>query len=278
MPGTERYTEGLNECTNPAAADWMQIADMSESADRDRKVSASLIPWTNSVSTFTQPVIVAPAAVSGLYCFSANLPAGAATNQRAFRWQFDGALRGYINTFVNENSFVLSAFDNGASIGCFVSVQRNSNATTPAAGLLYMQPKTASTRRIWVDDAGQLRIHTADPTNANDTAGVVVGTQTSSLEAKRLTGPAPSAAEALQHIAAGAAAVRAFIYKEGHNNNEEFSGMIVDYAPRYGMDRDEEHPAGKSLNVINALGDLMIAVADLAQRIAALEPAQPAAG
>jgi len=37
------------------------------------------------------------------------------------------------------------------------------------------------------------------------------------------------------------------------------------------MDRDADHPAGKSLNVPNAIGDLMIAVDYLARRVAALE-------
>ena len=85
---------------------------------------------------------------------------------------------------------------------------------------------------------------------------------------------APLSADAiLTHIQAGAAAVRRFVYKSNAYNGEEFSGLIVDYAARYGMDRDDEHPAGKSLNVINAIGDLMIAVTDLAGRVAALEAA-----
>jgi hypothetical protein len=42
--------------------------------------------------------------------------------------------------------------------------------------------------------------------------------------------------------------------------------VIVDYAPRYGMDRDPAHPAGKSLNLINVVGDLLRAVAWLIER------------
>ena len=68
-----------------------------------------------------------------------------------------------------------------------------------------------------------------------------------------------------------AAAVRRFTYKNGSFGGEEFSGLVVDYAPRYGMDRDADHPAGKSLNVVTAIGDLMIAVDYLAGRVAALE-------
>ena len=52
---------------------------------------------------------------------------------------------------------------------------------------------------------------------------------------------------------------------------EEFSGVVVDYAARYGMDRDAAHPAGKSLNTINSTGDLLIAVNYLAGRVADLE-------
>lgn len=234
----------------------------------DYKITANLAAWVNNINTFTRSVIVAPSTLSD-YAFSANMEAG--TSGRAYRWQYNGALRGYINTFADENSITLSGFDNGAGLGCFVSIQRNSNATTPAAGFLYLQPKTVNTRRVWVDDSGQLRIHTADPTNANDAAGTVVGTQTSSLDTKDVQGGPEDELAVLEHIREGAAAVRRFVYKNGAYNGDEFSGIVIDYAPRYGMDRDAEHPAGKSLNVINAIGDLMIAVSHLASRVEALE-------
>ena len=160
--------------------------------------------------------------------------------------------------------------DNGANSGSFVFVGRNSNASTPAAGRLFMETLSSS-RHLWVDNTGLLRIHTSAPTNATDTAGTVVGAQTSSKDAKTQRGKPEDAAAILAHIAEGAKAVRRFVYKNGAFGGEEFSGIVVDYAPRYGMDRDADHPAGKSLNVPNAIGDLMIAVDYLARRVAALE-------
>lgn len=236
----------------------------------DYKIDAGLVPWTNIASTFTKPITIAD--TSTAYAYTVATPAG--LNQRVLRWTYDGALRGYINNFPGENSLTLLAFDNGAGIGSYVSIQRNSNGTTPAAGVLYMQQRTSTpTRRIWVDDTGRLRIHTSDPLNASDQAGTVVGDQAapSALAFKHVIGNAVSGAEALAFVAKGAAAVRRFTYKDGAYNGEEFSGLIVDYAPRYGKDKSSDYPSGQVLNTITAIGDLMIAVSHLASRISALE-------
>ena len=72
--------------------------------------------------------------------------------------------------------------------------------------------------------------------------------------------------DVLTAVQAGADAVRRFTYKSGAFNGEEFSGVVTDYAPRYGMDRDVEHPAGKSLNILTVIGDLLLAVANLTER------------
>lgn len=266
-----RYIEQLNECTIPASGDWLWIVDTSAAAgDKDRRVNAGLVPWTNTLTTFTRQVNASPDGADDA-AFNAIIPAGA--TERVLRWQYDGALRGYIQSDPSTNQLALMAFDNGTGVGCSISLQRNNNASTPAAGLIYMQTRGAAqpSRRLWVDDTGLLRIHTADPTSANDTAGTVVGAQSSSLDAKEIIGPSPSPAEALCFVAKGAEAVRAFRYKSGACNGEEFSGLVTDFAPRYGMDRDEEHPAGKSLNLINAIGDLMVAVDYLAGKVAELE-------
>lgn len=242
----------------------------------DYKINASLVPWTNTTSTFTKQVNCAPGAVSGDYCFSANLPANALANQRAFRWQYDGTLRGYVNTLATENSINLLAFDNGAGVGPALIIQQNNNDTTPAAARIALNTRWGAQRHLWVDNSGALRISssaTAPVYSTDASAGTVVGDQSSSLSVKDVVGAAVDGATALSHVADGAAAVRRFVYKSGAYNSEEFSGLIVDYASRYGMDRDDEHPAGKSLNVINAIGDLMIAVTDIAQRLAALEAA-----
>lgn len=264
-----RYIEGLNETTDPASGDWLWIVDVSAGAsDKDRKVSGGLVPWTNTPSTFARQINVSPASADDA-AYNAIMPAG--TTERVLRWQYDGTLRGYINTFSNDNSLSLLSFDNGTGAGPNIALGSNNNVSTPAASYLQLASNNGTARRIWPDATGMLRIGTSIPTNANDTSGTIVGTQTSSLDAKDVTGAPLSVDAVLEHIAEAAAAVRRFTYKSGAYNGEEFSGLVVDYAPRYGMDRDAEHPHGKSLNVITAIGDLMIAVDYLAGRVAALE-------
>lgn len=162
--------------------------------------------------------------------------------------------------------FGVSDADNGASIGGRVLIGRNNNASTPAAGHLRIVNLSAAAYRIWPDAAGNLRIWTGDPINSADTSGTVVGAQTSSLDAKRIVGEVATIDEVLERIADGADAVRAFVYRSGAFNGERFEGVVVDQAPAYGMDRDEAHPAGKSLNEINILGDLLRAVAWLVEK------------
>lgn len=70
-----------------------------------------------------------------------------------------------------------------------------------------------------------------------------------------------------ERVRLGAEAVRRFVYRSGAFGGEEFEGVVTDLAPAYGMDRDEEQPAGKSLNEIQILGDLLRMVDSLAQRV-----------
>lgn len=68
--------------------------------------------------------------------------------------------------------------------GHVIIVGRNSNAT-PGAGSINLLSNAGTNGYVWQDAAGNLRIHTAAPTNANDTAGTVVGAQTSTRETKQ---------------------------------------------------------------------------------------------
>jgi hypothetical protein len=175
--------------------------------------------------------------------------------------------------------------DNGASGGGALQALNNTNATTPAPGTLRCYRATSGSAFMYPDDTAIWRTLTATPTNANYAGGTVVGAQTSSLDTKDVLGDPLPAEDVLALIAQGAAAVRRFQYKpivdydndgnpiEGPRpyGGEEFSGVVVDYAPRYGTDVDDDHPAGKSLNSINATGDLLIAVNYLAGRVLELE-------
>lgn len=167
----------------------------------------------------------------------------------------------------------LAAADNGNSNGGVVSVDMNNNGTNPAGGSFRVRDKANTWRTLWSDATGVWRTGNSLPTSATDTTGTVVGAQTSSLDSKDVQEGLTEIDDVLLAVAAGAEAVRRFVYKSGAINGQEFEGVITDFSPRYGMDRDDEHPAGKSLNVITAIGDLLRAVDYLAGEIAALKAA-----
>lgn len=182
----------------------------------------------------------------------------------------------------NAGQFGIACADNGASNGAFLSIARNTNASTPAGGHIRFVDRGGTTYYFWVDDAGTVRINTANPTSANDLAGTVVGQQTSMLAAKDLIGRPDSPEDIMKYIGIGAKAVWKFAYKAIASDSEtiaatrpfaldDFSGIIVDYAPRYGIDKSPENPYGNSLNVVNAIGDLMIGTDYLHRRIQELE-------
>ena len=166
----------------------------------------------------------------------------------------------------------ISAADLGANAGPYVLIGNNTNGSTNAAGRVTIATRGGTYYHVWPDNSGNLRIGATAPTNANDTSGTVVGAQTSMAAAKHLFDDVTPIGDVLASIQqAAAAAVRRFTYRSGAFNGEQFEGVVTDLAPRYGMDRDEEHPAGKSLNEITLLGDLVRAVAWLSERVAALE-------
>lgn len=155
----------------------------------------------------------------------------------------------------------ISSADNGSSYGPFIYIGRNTNGSTPATGFIQATNRAGTSYNLWPDASGNLRIGTTTPTNAQDSSGTVVGTQTSSLDSKIILGPSTTPDAAIEHVLQAArTALHQFRYKSGAFNDEIFQGIVTDYAPRYGMDRDATHPAGKSLNVIQLFNDLILSV------------------
>lgn len=191
---------------------------------------------------------------------------------------------------VTASLYFASVNDNGTGAGPFIRLERNNSASTPAPASVVIRQGNNAWSTLWPDNSGVWRT-AALPSGVTSTdiaTGTVVGAQTSSLDAKEILGGAISGADALASVAAAAQnAVMRFQYKAPISvdddgtpvvgdrpfNGEEFSGVVIDFAPRYGMDADAEHPYGRSLNTINAIGDLMLAVNYLASRVAALEAA-----
>lgn len=153
--------------------------------------------------------------------------------------------------------------DNGTSTGGRIFIGRNNNASTPAPGSFSMQDSTGTSRTIWSDDSGNLRISgLAGVTSAQKSSGTVVGTQTSSKKFKDLHGKADAAewTYALQRVIRTAQnAIHNFTYKNGSFGGQLFRGIVIEDAPWYGMDKDADHPFGKSLNEADLFGDLVMA-------------------
>ena len=92
------------------------------------------------------------------------------------------------STFViadGGNVDITSADLGNGSAGRIFTLGRNNNGTATGAGSINFQSKAGTAGYVWQDNAGNLRINTAAPSNANDTAGTVVGTQTSTRETKQ---------------------------------------------------------------------------------------------
>lgn len=260
------YTiNNLSELTGAVGGDYVALWDVS--ASQTKKVTLTNI-WAAvmaTANTFTAGQVIAPVSTSDTG-FSVNMPSGTTASMLVGR--VAGTLRALLLFSSTTGYFKLEDVDLGSgNAGSYVSIGRNNNATN-GAGFIRMVARGGSTYRVWIDNAGNARVHTADPTNANDLAGTVIGTQTSMAEAKNLLGEVGDPAEALRSIVEAAkTGLRRFTYKSGSFNGEEFEGVVTDLAPRYGMDRDSEHPAGKSLNEVQLFADLIRAVALIAEKV-----------
>ena len=177
----------------------------------------------------------------------------------------------YVGTPTNQTSAGLNidSANTGTSFGPYINLGRNNNGTTPAAGFLYMANRGGTSYAVWVDSSGNLRIGTTLPTNAQDGSGAIVGTQSSSLDTKHIIEPFTDYGNALNAIID--APLFDFTYKSGAYNNQRFTGIVTDYAPVFGMDRDNAHPAGKALNEVTAHGYTFAAIKALHSRIEQLE-------
>jgi hypothetical protein len=168
---------------------------------------------------------------------------------------------------LSTNTFQLldGAWGPGAVSGSYVLVGRNTSGSA-AAGGYGMITGAGGGFYIWTDGAGNLRIHSALPTangSVSDTAGTVVGTQTSTLDSKLLIAPFTDTRHALD-VVAGAALWR-FRYKSGVAG--EFMGVMSNTTPEVMMDPSPEHPEGRSFSPVSAFGWSAAAIAELRKQV-----------
>lgn len=267
-----RYIEDLNENTAPVAGDFLLCYDASAgSTDKDRKVNVSkfaVLAVANTFSadqTFTGQIVSGPAS-TGQDSLFVNMPAS--TSGSVLAAYYNSTIRHQILAKAALSVYRLNSVDLGSTHGPHVEIGRNTNAAT-AAGFLRTSDKSGTFHNSWVDAAGNWRVSSATlPTSANDTTGTVIGTQTSSLDSKDVIGEFVDYDGALAAILA--TPLHDFKYKSGAYNGERFTGIITDYAPIFGMDRDKEHPAGKSLNDITGFGYTVAAFKAQARQIGGL--------
>lgn len=248
-----RYVEQLNETSDPVTGDFLQIYDASAgSTDKDRKVNISRFAILANTQTFTA---------------AQTFTGGVSSTQPA-----TGTSAVTVTPLASMSAapIAISNIDNSSSFGPFLSIGRNSNVSTPAAGFIRLVGRTGNSNDIWADSSaspGVLRIGNGT-TTTTDLGGSIVGAQTSSLDQKEVIEELTDYDSALSVICA--TPLYRFRYKDNRFGNPEYLGIITDYSPIFGADPDEEHPNGRILNEVNAHGYAMAAIRALAAQVAAL--------
>jgi len=273
-----RYINQLHENTAPVTGDYLLCYDVSAAAgDEDRWVNVGKFGVLANAQTWVGAQSFAPTNTStmGIYV---NMPASTATS--AIVSAYNGTNRFQLITSAAEGSLNLAAFDNGASLGTYLSLGRNSNASTPAASLIMFSTKGGTSEYVWVDNSANLRIGTTLPTSANDTTGTVVGAQTSWHELKENIRETLAFGALLDEVLK----VRLYDYRMigdselNHDGSKPmYTGIVITEEDRRN-DAWFAHNLGKgqipSLNERNLFGYLIGSIQALAARVAVLEGRQ----
>ena len=228
-----------------------------------RRQNFSYVPLYNDDGTQAAPSYTFAASTgTGIYMPAVNNMAFVALNRTLVT----------INLSSSRPQLAVNSSDmgNGAAGGA-VLIGQNTNATNNGAAFLQMATRGGTAYRFWVSNANIFRFNTADPTTANDNAGTAIITFASSRAVKDILGDPDAPLTVMDHLRVGAASVKRFAYKalsldgERPFGSDNFSGIIIDDAPRYAMDNM------KALNMFTAIGDLMIGTNHLHDRIIDLE-------
>lgn len=229
-----RYLEQANECTDPAAGDYLWIYNASAGAtDKDQKVDITRFGVKANTGTWTATQTFAPSA--GSSGVSMTTPANQTTSM-----------------------IFIGAADCGSSYGPHISISRNSNASTPAAGWLQVVNRSNTAYSLWVDNSGNVRVGTSTPTNANDGSGTVIGAQTSYIELKEDVTPWNDTQDALDAVLA----CKLFGYRfKADEGRRQYHGIVITDEDRGAWfsenDAENQTPA---LNERNLFGHLIAAI------------------
>jgi len=248
-----RYLEQANECTDPTTGDYLWIYDANAGAtDKDRKVNVNKFAVLANTQTFT----AAQTFTGGV---GASQPATSTS-----------AIAVTPLASMSVAPLAVSNIDNGSSFGPFVSIGRNSNGSTPAAGFIRLTGKTGNSNDIWADSSatpGVLRIGNGT-TTTTDTAGSIVGSQSSWVEFKEDITPWNDNHAALDAVLA----CKLFGYRfKGDESRRQYHGLIIHEEDRgaWFSENDGEHQV-PALNERNLFGHLIAAIQAQQAEIVAL--------
>ena len=192
------------------------------------------------------------------------------TSAFAQEWNLNSVNKVYLQVIDGQRELHFQNDDLGNNvIGNVLYLGRNENVTNSASGTIHIIDKNGISRYLHVDAAGNLEVGTNQPFGTNDTANVVVGTQTSFAASKDILRKWDNPTPALETVLN--TNVYDFMYKQNEAgvrqwNGEKMTGIVTDESPEFGMFKTGEYPGGKYLNNINVGGYLILSVQALEMR------------
>jgi hypothetical protein len=104
----------------------------------------------------------------------------ASTTVSLQNWLYDGTIRAELTQTASASYLRLQGFDNGASYGPYVRIDKNDNVTTPSAGVIGLENKDGDVFWLYVDANDVVRAwkNATPPISTDDTSGGSLGTAT----------------------------------------------------------------------------------------------------
>jgi hypothetical protein len=161
-----------------------------------------------------------------------------------------------------------SDLGNGTA-GPIITLGRNTNGTATGAGSINFLGKAGTAGYVWQDAAGNMRINTTSPSNANDTAGTVIGAQTSTRDTKTEIMPYTDYAGALAMVTNAPLNTFRYIKEvEGYGTNSPLAKT------RIGFIADEVDPTfmvGNVIDQVSVNGLLMASIKEMDLKVKDLD-------
>lgn len=277
----------LNE--SPATNDLLPIVDVSDTthaaSGTTKKIQCTWFAMRTAEQTFTNRQIFSPSATN-VHGIDVNMPTS--TGNDAIRFLYNSGVAGFIRIRADNSNITLGARDLGNnSTGPNFVANRNTNSGTegPAPGTLIIVQANGTSRVLWADNSGNLRIHTAQPTGStgspttNITAGTVVGDQSSWIEIKENVEPVGDTGVLLRRVLDLPLFNFQLIDEAPHSDGGKthYTGLVITHEDRknkawFAQNLDDPQ-AVPALNERSLFGHLVGAIQALNARIEALEAA-----